>query len=237
MRAPERPVPRCSGPLDRGARLRALTAPLAAAALFLSGCAGHADHAGGGQDHGGTHEEHGPGHGEGDDGGHDHTSHNLSPPDQEPDPAPRGPEPASVRIPSLDVESELLHTGVRQDGTAEVPEDFDLASWYEEGGRTGEGRPTVLLGHVDSTDGPAVFARIDELADGDTVEVDDAEGGTHTYEVVDVQVHPYDEFPTFEVFSGSGGDVLHLVTCTGAFDPDEGSYEDNLVVFAENVEA
>lgn len=204
-----------------------LAAALLSAAL-VAGCAGHAHHA-----DGAGHEEHAQDEGGSQGSGHDHTTHNLSPPDQEASPAPRGPEPASLRIPSLDVESELLHTGLRPDGTAEVPEDFDAASWFQEGGRTGEARPTVLLGHVDSVDGPAVFARIDELSEGDTVEVTDAESEVHAYEVVDVQVHPYDEFPTFEVFSGSGGDVLRLVTCTGAFDPQERSYEDNLVVFAE----
>lgn len=221
----------------RAPEVRTLAAALLGSALFLGGCAGHADHAEGAPEHdghGADSEEH---EGEHEGSGHDHTSHNLSPPDQEANPAPRGPDPAGVRIPSLDVESELIQTGLRPDGTAEVPEDYELASWYNEGGRTGEARPTVLLGHVDSADGPAVFARIDELVEGDAIEVTDAEGDTHTYEVVDVQVHPYDEFPTFEVFSNAGGDVLRLVTCTGAFDPDEGSYEDNLVVFAENTEA
>ena len=232
---------RPSARVSASGRPRALFAALVVSVLIAGGCAGHQHHD---QEGHGQGQENHQGHGGGGDGhgdhaeGHDHTSHNLSPPeDQEADPAPRGPEPAGVRIPSLGVESDLLHTGVRPDGTAEVPEEFDIASWYDEGGRTGENRPTVLLGHVDSADGPGVFAHIDELGDGDPIEVTDAEGEVHAYGVVDVQVYPYDGFPTFDVFGSTGTDTLRLVTCTGAFDPDEGSYEDNLVVFAENTEA
>lgn len=171
----------------------------------------------------------------GDDGGNDHSRHSLpSAQDQEANPASRGAKPTRVRIPEVDVDSTLVDLGVRADGTAKVPEDPDLASWYQEGGRPGDRLPTVLLGHVDSTDGPAVFARIHELNDGDRIEVSDEDGSLYTYEVVDVQVHPYDAFPTFEVFGNAGEGVLRLVTCTGVFDP-AGGYEENLIVYADLV--
>ncbi|WP_017612369.1 class F sortase [Nocardiopsis salina] len=146
---------------------------------------------------------------------------------------PAGGDPAAVRIPGIGVSSELLHLGVEDDGSAVVPEDHDLASWYDRSGRPGQTRPTVVLGHVDSADGPAVFHRLRELEDGDTVEVDTAAGDTVSYSVTGVHTFPKDAFPTFEVFGATGEDVLRLVTCTGDFDLDERSYTDNLVVFAE----
>ncbi|QSB15351.1 class F sortase [Natronosporangium hydrolyticum] len=145
------------------------------------------------------------------------------------------PAPTRLRIPPLGVESELLHLGVRPDGTAEVPADPALASWYREGGRPEDPLPTVLLGHVDSVDGPGVFGRLPELNDGDRIEVIDEQGIVHAYAVTGIQVHPKDSFPTFEVFGSVGRDALRLVTCTGDFDPDESSYDDNLIVFADRV--
>lgn len=144
--------------------------------------------------------------------------------------------PTAVRVPAIGADSDLLHLGLEDDGTASVPEDFDVASWYAEGGRPGAGPPTVLLGHVDSTDGPAVFARLDELEPGDPVEVDTADGPTAEYEVTAAEAYPKDGFPTFEVFGAVEGDALRLVTCSGDFDPDEGSYSDNFVVFAERAQ-
>lgn len=90
-----------------------------------------------------------------------------------------------------------------------------------------------MLGHVDSVDGPAVFARLHELDAGALIETETERGHTVQYEVTRVATYPKNEFPTFEVFSGAGDDVLRLVTCTGDFDPVERSYTDNLVVFAE----
>lgn len=141
-----------------------------------------------------------------------------------------------MRIPDIAVDSSLLHLGVDADGAAEVPDDYDRASWYVEGGRPGDGLPTVLLGHVDSVDGPGVFERLDELSTGSRIEVEGDQGDVSVYEVVDVQIHPKDEFPTFEVFGNVDEDVLRLVTCTGDFDPDEREYSDNMIVFADSAQ-
>jgi LPXTG-site transpeptidase (sortase) family protein len=133
------------------------------------------------------------------------------------------------------VASPLLQLGVAADGAAEVPADYDLAGWFTEGGRPGSHGPTVLLGHVDSRSGPAVFHRLRELRAGDLVEVDTAGGGTARYAVQRAEQVAKDTFPTFAVFGATPQDVLRLVTCTGSFDRGEGSYTDNLVVHATRV--
>ena len=53
-------------------------------------------------------------------------------------------EPRAVAIPALGVTSDLVHLGLRPDGTAEVPADYDVAGWYREGGRPGGLGPTVV---------------------------------------------------------------------------------------------
>ena len=149
------------------------------------------------------------------------------------DPAPA--EPTAMAIPAIGVSSELLHLGLTPDGAAEVPEDFALAGWFREGGRPGGRGPTVLLGHVDSQDGPAVFFRLRDLNPGDVVEVTTGDGQVARYAVERTEQVPKDEFPTFAVFGATAQDVLRLVTCAGEFDRGARSYVDNFVVHANRL--
>jgi sortase (surface protein transpeptidase) len=93
----------------------------------------------------------------------------------------------------------------------------------------------VLLGHVDSRDGPAVFYRLRDLRPGDVVEVGTTDGGVTRYAVERTEQVAKDAFPTFAVFGATADDVLRLVTCAGTFDRGARSYTDNLVVHARRV--
>ncbi|ALE78640.1 hypothetical protein WY02_09550 [Pseudonocardia sp. AL041005-10] len=138
--------------------------------------------------------------------------------------------PTSVRIPAIGVdEPGLVRLGVAADNTAEVPQDFDRVGWFDRGGNPG---PTVLMGHVDSRSGPAVFFDLRDLEPGDVVEVGRSDGSTLRYAVERTQQVPKDAFPTFEVFGAASPDLLRLVTCAGDFDRGERSYVDNFVVHA-----
>lgn len=179
-----------------------------------------------------------PGHAVSGDGSmvHDGVTYYAGPiPEAAPVAVVEGARPTGVAIPSIGVRSPLLELGLQADGTAEVPQDHALAGWYRNGGRPGLLGPTVLLGHVDFLDGPAVFYRLRDLAPGEVVEVTTAGGGVARYAVDRVEQVAKDEFPTFEVFGATRDDVLRLVTCAGEFDRGERSYEDNLVVHATRI--
>src|SRR5438105_1205772 len=77
-----------------------------------------------------------------------------------------GSPPVRLRIPSIGVDSSLGRLGLNQDGSIEVPADFNQAGWYDKGPTPGEVGPAVLLGHLDSYTGPAVFARLGSLKPG-----------------------------------------------------------------------
>jgi LPXTG-site transpeptidase (sortase) family protein len=91
----------------------------------------------------------------------------------------------------------------------------------------------VLVGHLDSTTGPAVFARLPDLVVGDEVVVTAQGGRATTYVVTEARDVPQDDFPTEEVFGATAGDVLRLITCTGPYDREVGRYTENRVVTAE----
>ena len=144
-------------------------------------------------------------------------------------------EPVRVRVPGIGVDSRLERLGIDPTGALETPADYAAAGWFDGGPAPGDVGPAVLAGHVDSTDGPAVFWRLRELAPGDEVLVDRADGTTARFTVTRVERHPKDAFPTEAVYGPTPDAQLRLVTCGGEFDRSVRSYRDNVVVFADLV--
>lgn len=143
-----------------------------------------------------------------------------------------GDVPVSVTIPAIDVRSSLIGLGIADDGTMQVPEDFDQAGWLETGPAPGDRGPSVIAGHVDSKSGPAVFFRLRELAAGDRVQVRQRDGDVVAFTVRRIERYPKDDFPSAQVYGPVPGPVLRLITCGGTFDHSSGHYRDNVVVYA-----
>lgn len=146
-------------------------------------------------------------------------------------------EPVSFSIPAIGAGSELLSLGLRENGSLEVPPDGPgaPASWYNQSPTPGERGPSVLLGHVNATDGgPGVFADLRSLKAGDLIEVVRADGSTATFEMVRGEQYPKDDFPTGTVYGNTPGAELRLITCDG-YDPATGLFDDNYVIFAQLV--
>jgi sortase (surface protein transpeptidase) len=142
------------------------------------------------------------------------------------------PIPMRVEIPSIGVASSLDRLGRAPDGTVEVPSDWEVAGWYAPGPRPGDPGSAVILGHVDSKRGPAVFYRLRQLRRGDTVIIGRADGSAVRFVVQRTQQYPKDRFPTDDVYYPTLTPTLRLVTCGGDFDATAGHYRSNVIVFA-----
>ncbi|MGY1681211.1 class F sortase [Geodermatophilus sp. SYSU D01176] len=140
--------------------------------------------------------------------------------------------PVRVRVPALGVDSELLRLGTDAAGALVPPDDSARAGWFAGSAVPGDVGPAVVAGHVDSVDGPAVFARLRELAPGDEVLVDRADGTTVRFAVTGVGRYPKSDFPTEAVYGPTPRAELRLVTCGGEFDRAARSYLDNVVATA-----
>lgn len=140
--------------------------------------------------------------------------------------------PRSVEIAALGLREELVDLGLTPEGALEVPADPDRVGWFSGGGRPGGSGPTVVVGHVDSDTGPAVFAGLRELGPGDEVVLTSDDGRTTTYAVTEVGDVPQQPFPTEQVFGATVDDVLRLITCTGPYDDAAGRYTENRIVTA-----
>ncbi|MFV2104297.1 class F sortase [Micromonospora sp. LOL_024] len=142
--------------------------------------------------------------------------------------------PVEVRIPAIGVRAPLVPVAADGAGTLEVPplDQPAVAGWYRPGVSPGETGNAVLVGHVDSGDGPAVFFDLGRLRPGDTVQITRDDASMVRFAVEGVEAYPKDRFPTDLVYAPAAVAGLRLITCGGRFDRGSGDYTDNVVVFA-----
>ncbi len=145
--------------------------------------------------------------------------------------------PVLLRIPAIGVAVSLSTLGLNPDGTVQVPTDFAQPGWFRLGPTPGQVGSAVILGHVDSYRGPAVFFRLRALLAGDTVEVTLADGVVTHFLVTAVVMYPRAQFPSQQVYAPQGYAALQLVTCGGQFDRATGHYLSNIVVYTTLVAA
>jgi sortase (surface protein transpeptidase) len=143
----------------------------------------------------------------------------------------RSATPVRVVIPTIDVAADLVGLGLNDDQSMEVP-NFGLAGWYEPGPRPGEPGPAVIAAHVDSIDGPDVFFRLKDLAKGDRISVELADGSTEEFVVRRSEQQLKQQLPVERIWNDTDEVVLRLITCGGEFDPNERSYKSNVIVYA-----
>jgi hypothetical protein len=140
--------------------------------------------------------------------------------------------PRRLVIPSIGVSTRLESLGVGKHRTIEVPERWDQAGWFRDGPRPGEPGSAVILGHVDSPAGPAVFTRLAELSRASVVRVERSDRSTVEFRVTHSRRFPRATFPVEQVYWPTMRPELRLITCGGRYDAARGGYQDNIVVFA-----
>src|SRR5207249_2712300 len=145
--------------------------------------------------------------------------------------APRS-MPIELSIPAIGVRTSLVHLSLNPDGTLQVPTSFSVAGWYALGPSPGQRGAAVIVGHVDSRQGPGVFYRLGVLAPGSLVRVTLSNRTTVSFRVYAVREFPRASSPPSLVSAPPPRPALGLVACGGPFDAHPRHYLDNVVVFA-----
>nr|WP_301548605.1 class F sortase [Micromonospora sp. C95] len=148
-------------------------------------------------------------------------------------------EPVGIEINKIDLAAPVHNVGIAPDGSIAAPpaERAQEAGWYDQGPTPGQYGPAVIVGHVDTTTGPAVFHQLPQLRAGDRVEVARSDGSVAIFEVDRVDRFDKEQLPTDDVFGDFSRPQLRLITCGGRWVGGETGYADNVVVFASLVEA
>ena len=140
--------------------------------------------------------------------------------------------PARVRIPLLAVDRRPVPLRVLGDGSLAAPRHYRDVGWWKDGPLPGTRGNAVVVGHVDSETGPAVFYGLASLQRGDQIMVTRRDSVTVQFAVRSVERFPLDHFPANRVYRRGGPPGLVLLTCGGKYDRAVGRYQDNVVVFA-----
>ncbi len=143
--------------------------------------------------------------------------------------------PVSLSIPAIGLNTPLSELGLNANHTIEVPSSFQVPGWYKFGPSPGQRGSAVILGHVDSYLGPAVFFKLRDLRPGDRVNVTLADRVIAHFEVRQIATYQKSSFPALQVYGSHGYSGLQLVTCGGIFDSQTGHYLSNVVVYTSLV--
>jgi hypothetical protein len=111
---------------------------------------------------------------------------------------------------------------------------YDFSAIPGLGGYPGLGGNTVIAGHVDYICCPAVFARLRDLREGDTIDYYTGDGQHFQYVVQWYGDYP-PETPWASVVNGGPG-IMTLITCNGTFDRGLREYSHRRVVRAQLVQ-
>jgi LPXTG-site transpeptidase (sortase) family protein len=142
--------------------------------------------------------------------------------------------PWEIEIPAIGVAADLATLGDPDGPTLPVPplaKAATEAGWYRFTSVPGSVGNSVIVGHVDTYVGPAVFYNLYRLRPGDVIDVETG-AATAAFAVRWVHEVAKAQFPVDQVFGGTREHQLWLITCGGAFDYQTGHYLDNIIVSA-----
>ncbi|MFI5630176.1 class F sortase [Streptomyces sp. NPDC051664] len=140
-----------------------------------------------------------------------------------------------VVIPAIRVDAPLVDVNLEPDGSLGTPppEDPQVAGWYRDGVAPGQLGTSVLVGHVDTMAGPAVFHGLGSLREGNRIEVPRHDDRVAVFEVYGVEVISTADFPGDRVYSDTDRAELRLITPGGCTTAD--GHDAGVVVFARLV--
>lgn len=138
-----------------------------------------------------------------------------------------------LEIPGIGVATRLLVLGHPHGNALPVPSPAQArnAAWYSFSAVPGRPGNSVVVGHVDTYTGPAVFYNLYRLRHGDPVYVSTG-GRRMRFAVRRVTEVPKALFPVRQVFGPATKPQLWIITCGGDFDSATHHYLDNIIVSA-----
>lgn len=159
---------------------------------------------------------------------------NLSPTETQPISVVKAsttPNPNFLSIPSLNINAPFEFLGLNANQTIEVPKNDMSVGWFVYGAKPGEIGAAVIVGHLDSIKGNAIFANLNKIKTGDEIKISREDGSEVIYVTDSVSKFSQNNFPTHKVYDSTPYPSLRLITCAGTYNKQAGHYSDNLVVF------
>ncbi|MCX4822918.1 class F sortase [Streptomyces sp. NBC_01142] len=141
--------------------------------------------------------------------------------------------PVRLRIPEIGVDAPVMRLGLGRNGSLDVPPtgNRNVTGWYGDGTPPGAKGTAIVAGHVDNTQGPAVFHDLGTLKKGHRIDVTRKDGRTAVFTIDAVEVYESDDFPDEKVYGPRDRAELRVITCGGGRSKKTG-HQGNVVAYA-----
>lgn len=138
-------------------------------------------------------------------------------------------------IERIGVDAVIEPVGLTAAHAMAAPASLSAVGWYEGGPAPGEPGDAVIDGHYGLPSDPAVFRSLSGLSSGDRVVVIWPDGRHVAFQVTSSAVIARDAPAPAGLFARSGPARISLITCGGAWEQDQATYNQRLIVTAEAV--
>ncbi|WP_191304675.1 sortase domain-containing protein [Lentzea cavernae] len=119
-------------------------------------------------------------------------------------------DPMELRIDRIDVRSSLVALGLDQQGVVQMPPANEgmQAGWHQT-----KPKQWIIVGRIESNKARGVFFRLNDLLQGDLVEVSKKDGSVARFTVTRTERIIRDDFFAEAVARDEGEEGLRLITC------------------------
>lgn len=145
--------------------------------------------------------------------------------------------PRALYVNKLNIASRIMPMSINTDGSVQAPINIYDAGWYTGSVKPGETGAAFIDGHASGPTREGLFAYLDTLAVGDTLEVEKGNGEKLTFKVTHTETVPLENVNMKQVLKpyGNAEKALNLMTCTGKWLEDKQTYDQRVIVYTELV--
>ena len=143
---------------------------------------------------------------------------------------------AKLIIGNAKIDAPVVVKGVDEQGVMQSPDNAYDTVWYNFSAHPGFPGNAVFAGHVDYIHvGKAVFWNLKDLAAGDLVQVQLADGTVYKYAVDSLWQYDSATAPVDQIVGPTPDQSVTLITCSGTFNSATHQYDKRLVVRAKRI--
>jgi LPXTG-site transpeptidase (sortase) family protein len=145
--------------------------------------------------------------------------------------------PRALYIDKLNIAARVLPMSVNTAGSIQAPINIYDSGWYNGSVKPGDTGAAFIDGHASGPTREGLFAYLDTLKEGDTLQVEKGDGSKLTYKVVHTDVVPLADLDMKNVLLPYNGVTkgLNIMTCTGKWLPREKTYDHRVVVYTQQI--
>ena len=145
--------------------------------------------------------------------------------------------PRALYIDKLKVAARVLPMGVNNLNAIQAPLNIYDSGWYNGSVKPGAVGAMFIDGHASGPTRQGLFAYLDTLVEGDTLQIEKGNGERLTYTVVHVEIGDVASLDMSKMLKpyGDGVKGLNLMTCTGTWLKDQQTYDKRVMVWTEQI--